>query len=54
MLCDQRRGQASTGSAARDAAAYAMWAAARAVPQAAMAPLLGRRDCACAGSDGGH
>lgn len=39
-LCDQRRGVASVGSAARDAAAFAMWAAARAVPQSAMAPLL--------------
>jgi hypothetical protein len=40
VVCDQRRAAASIGSAARDAAAYAMWAAARAIPQSAMAPLL--------------
>jgi hypothetical protein len=40
VVCDQRRAAASVGSAARDAAAYAMWAAARAIPQSAMAPLL--------------
>ena len=39
-LCDQRRGLASVGSAARDASAYALWAAARALPSNEMAPLL--------------
>jgi hypothetical protein len=40
VLCDQRRAAASVGSAARDAAAYAMWAAARAIPPSTMTPLL--------------